>query len=167
MRKEFVISILCLAPAFALTGCGTVPIAKQDTYDLCKSRASVLPPPTDERVAVGVITLGLSELVIATDKEELKSIESEMARRGLSDCSAAGQARFECSKVYGEQSSKEFQSCALSMSNSITARIVSDRAAARAAAAQAAAINAQLQANRAKAEAESNSRQLMKLPTYP
>jgi uncharacterized membrane protein YqiK len=69
--------------------------------------------------------------------------------------------------VYGEQSSKEFQSCVLSMSNSITARLVSDRAAAQAAAAQAAAINAQLKANRAKAEAESNSRQLLRLPTYP
>jgi hypothetical protein len=147
-----------------LTGCETIPIAKQDTYDICKSRANVLPPPTDERVAMGVLTLGLSELAVASDKSDLQKIESEMTKRGLNDCSAEGQARYECSKLYGEQKSKEFQSCVLSMKNSITARLVSDRAAAQAAAAQAAAINAQLRANQAKAEADRKSRQLLNFP---
>jgi hypothetical protein len=140
-----------------LTGCESIPIAKQDTYQICSSRAKVLAPTATERVATGVLTLGLSELVVATDKDELRKIEAEMSSRGLSDCSAVGQARYECSKIFGEKTSKEFQSCVLSVSNSVTARLTSEKAAEQAAAAQAAAINAQLEANRAMYEAENNS----------
>ena len=102
----------------------------------------------------GFGTFGFSEIVERQKEDGLKEVRLEMDRRGLKACDARTLASYECEKIHSNQLSPEFQTCLLTVSNSIAARMASDaaRAAANAAAAEAnaaaqAAANAAQQQN--------------------
>ena len=149
--------IVSLLSMFVLVGCNTIPLAQRDTYGVCKQYIDTQPYSAAERVALGVFTLGMSELGMASDRAENEEALLEMKRRNISDCSAVGQAKYECGKIYSDTESKEFQACVLSTSNAVSGRMASDLAAEQAAAATAAAISAQSRANQAAQQTQNNT----------
>jgi len=94
-------------------------------------------------VFFGFGTFGFSEIVEKQKEDDFKEVRLEMDRRGLKACDARTLASYECEKIHSNQLSPEFQTCLLTVSNSIAARRASD--AARAAAAQAAKSETQQQ----------------------
>lgn len=144
--RIFIVSGLVVA---MLAGCAGTPIAQMDNYNLCQELAHNLPRTTGKRVAMGVMTLGLSEIGEAVDAKDVEEIRMEMRKRGLSACDSRTQAAFECAKIYPNQTTPEFKTCVLTTTNTIEARIASDRAAAEAAAARAAAYQAAQDAKKA------------------
>jgi len=140
---------------FMVVGCASSPnVQRLDTYELCNEYQSNQATPTGERVFIGLITLGLSELDMASMEDRREEAKSEMTYRKITDCSAIGQAKYECSTILSDVESKEFQLCVLSTSNSISARMAGDNAARQAKAARAAAIMAKKASADAKAAAE-------------
>jgi hypothetical protein len=121
-----------------IVSCATPNHSQLDNYGLC-SRYILSSPRLNtitERVVFGAITLGTSEIAERSHAAEFKQVRLEMDRRGLKACDARTLASYECEKIHSNQLSPEFQTCLLTVSNSIAARRASD--AARAAAIQAA-----------------------------
>lgn len=135
---RLVVSIIVLLFA----ACGKTPITSLDAYDVCKGYAQMKPPSVVERLAYGAMSLGTTELIIAMNNESMKEYDDELQRRGITDCSAKGLAKFECEKVLQNTSSDAYSACVLTNTNSFAARIASDNAAAAAIAATAAAASA-------------------------
>ena len=123
-----------------IASCATPNNSQLDNYDLCKRHGALSPHTTTDRVLFGIGTFGLSEIVEKQKEDDFKEVRLEMDRRGLKACDARTLASYDCEKIHGNQLSPEFQTCVLTVSNSIAARRASDaaRRAARRAAAQAA-----------------------------
>ena len=66
------------------------------------------------------------------DEESIKRMKAILAKKGISDCSAIGQAKYECSKINYDADTKEYKMCVLSISNTISARMAADEAARQA-----------------------------------
>lgn len=135
---RLVVSIIVLV----LAACGKTPITSLDAYDVCKGYAQMKPPSVVERLAYGAMSLGTTELIIAMNNESMKEYDNELQRRGITDCSAKGLAKFECEKALQNTSSDAYSACILTNTNSFAARIASDNAAAAAIAAAAASASA-------------------------
>ena len=112
-----------------LAGCSGTPINQMSNYDLCRELAVNLPESTGRRITKGVLTLGLSEIKEAADAKDSEEIRVEMRKRDLPACDSTSQAKYECAKIYPDQSSPEFATCVLTTANTIEARISSDIAA--------------------------------------
>lgn len=119
-----------------IASCATSNYSQLDNYDLCKRHGALSPLTTAKRVAIGISTFGLSEIVEKQKEDDFKEVRLEMDRRGLKACDARTLASYDCEKIHGNQLSPEFQTCVLTVSNSIAARRASD-AARRAAAEEA------------------------------
>jgi len=167
MLKRIAGLSLTLFAAALLVSCKTIPLSQVDTYGVCKQYAKNLPDSMGDRVAYGILTLGLSELVVAEQATELKKIEKELRRRNLNDCSPNGQATYECSRIYSDRFSEAYQSCVLSNTNSINARIASDKAAEMASAAASAALAAQWSASQAQINAARTPQMQNNVATKP
>ena len=141
-----------------IVSCATPNHSQLDNYGLCSRYIHSSPRlnTTTERVVVGAMSLGMSEIAERSRADEFKQVRLEMDRRGLKACDARTLASYECEKIYSNQLSPEFQTCLLTVSNSIAARMASDaaRAAANAAAAEA---NAAAQAAKANAAQQQNN----------
>ena len=127
-----------------LSGCAGVDqkeIVELDNYGVCSGYLRNQAMPTGGRVAFGVMSLGITEAFEAGKRSKLETYAEELKRRGISDCSSKGLAKFECASIHADAQGAEYKQCVLSLENTIAAR----RSAASAKAAAAASLYKQSQ----------------------
>lgn len=114
-----------------LVGCASVSeneVGYMDAYSLCKGSAYNQGRGAVGRTVLGVLSIGISEAQEAKWRNTREVYDTELARRGIYDCSANGLAVYECEQIYGSRDLPDFKQCVVQVRNTIAARGSADAA---------------------------------------